>query len=83
MGYNKVVYNGTTLIDLTRSRITPDQLLTGVTAHDRKGNVITGTFLEGYPDLYIHKEPLYDSDYRDIWDSDMDDVIAGMAYRKL
>lgn len=40
---NKVIYNGTTLIDLTSDTITPDKLLSGYTAHDKSGATITGT----------------------------------------
>ena len=41
--YNKVMYNGNTLIDLTADTITAADLAYGVTAHDRSGAVITGT----------------------------------------
>ena len=41
--YNKVIYNGNTLIDLTADTITAADLAYGVTAHDRSGAVITGT----------------------------------------
>lgn len=44
MAINKVVYNGNTLIDLTGDTVTPAQLLNGVTAHDKTGSPITGTF---------------------------------------
>ena len=40
---NKVVYGGTTLIDLTSDTVTAAALQSGVTAHDRSGAVITGT----------------------------------------
>jgi len=40
---NKVVYNGTTLIDLTSDTITPDKILSGFTAHDRSGALVVGT----------------------------------------
>lgn len=40
---NKVVYNGSTLIDLTSDTITPDKILSGYTAHDKSGAAITGT----------------------------------------
>lgn len=40
---NKVVYGGTTLIDLTADTITAAQLASGVTAHDKSGAPITGT----------------------------------------
>lgn len=40
---NKVVYGGTTLIDLTADTITAADLASGVTAHDKSGATITGT----------------------------------------
>lgn len=43
MGYNKVVYGGKTLIDLTGDSITPDKFLAGETAHDKSGEAIEGT----------------------------------------
>lgn len=46
MAVNKVVYNGETLIDLTGDTVTEDKLLIGTTAHDKSGNVITGTYEE-------------------------------------
>lgn len=43
MGVSKVVYGGSVLIDLTGDTITPDKLLTGVTAHGKDGEPLTGT----------------------------------------
>lgn len=43
MAYNKVIYGGNTLIDLTSDTITADKLAQGYTAHDRTGAAITGT----------------------------------------
>lgn len=43
MAYNKVVYGGKTLIDLTGDTVTKDKLLSGYKAHDNQGVVITGT----------------------------------------
>lgn len=40
---NKVVYNGSTLIDLTSDTVTPDKILSGYKAHDKSGAAITGT----------------------------------------
>ena len=40
---NKVIYGGTTLIDLTADTITAADLAEGVTAHDKSGAPITGT----------------------------------------
>lgn len=44
---NKVVYNGTTLIDLTADTITASALMQGYTAHDASGAPITGTATGG------------------------------------
>lgn len=43
MAVNKVIYNGSTLIDLTGDTVTAAQLKSGVKAHDKSGAVITGT----------------------------------------
>ena len=43
MAVNKVEYNGNVLIDLTGDTITPDKLVKGITAHNSKGEAITGT----------------------------------------
>lgn len=40
---NKVVYGGNTLIDLTGDTVAVSTLLSGVTAHDASGAIITGT----------------------------------------
>ena len=42
MAYNKVVYGGNVLIDLTEDTISADKLLSGYTAHGKDGNSITG-----------------------------------------
>lgn len=45
MNVNKVVYNNRALIDLTSDSVTISALKKGTTAHDNKGNAITGTAL--------------------------------------
>lgn len=51
MANNKVqLADGTTLIDLTEDTVTAGDLISGVTAHDRSGEIITGTF---DPSIYI------------------------------
>lgn len=40
---NKVVYGNRTLIDLTSDIVTNDKILSGFTAHDKSGTIITGT----------------------------------------
>ena len=42
MAYNKIIYGGNTLIDLTADTVDEDKLLSGFTAHDKSGEVITG-----------------------------------------
>lgn len=53
---NKVTVNknGTleTLIDLTADTVTPETLLSGYTAHDKSGSIITGTYEAGIPSNY-------------------------------
>lgn len=43
MAVNKVVYGTTVLVDLTEDTVTADKLAKGITAHDKVGNLITGT----------------------------------------
>lgn len=43
MANNKIIYFGETLIDLTSDTVTADKMLTGFTAHDKSGEIITGT----------------------------------------
>ena len=51
MANNKIIYGGNTLIDLTSDTVTADKLAEGYTAHDKTGNVITGTMTGGTPNL--------------------------------
>lgn len=41
--YNKVVYGGNTLIDLTGDTVEADKILSGYTAHNKSGAAITGS----------------------------------------
>ena len=43
MAINKIIYGGETLLDLTADTVAESTLLSGATAHDKAGNVITGT----------------------------------------
>lgn len=45
MDVNKVEYEGRVLLDLTEDTVTEDQLLEGVTAHDRSGQRIVGALI--------------------------------------
>lgn len=42
MAINKVIFGGTTLLDLTADTVDAAHLLAGSTAHDKSGAVITG-----------------------------------------
>lgn len=59
-GYNKIVYAGKVLIDLSGDTVTAAKLFKGTTAHDAKGALITGTasIARTYTDLkaYTHKQ---------------------------
>lgn len=43
MANNKIIYFGEVLMDLTGDTVTADKLLSGYKAHDKSGEVITGT----------------------------------------
>lgn len=43
MAVNKIVINNEVQIDLTADTVTPSTLASGITAHDKSGNIITGT----------------------------------------
>ena len=43
MAYNKIVYGGNVLIDLTGDTVQADKLLSGYTAHDKDGEEVVGT----------------------------------------
>lgn len=42
---NRVDLNGVTVLDLTSDTVTPETLLVGTTAHNAKGEIITGTLV--------------------------------------
>ncbi|MBQ2680439.1 MAG: hypothetical protein IJF97_00730 [Eggerthellaceae bacterium] len=50
---NKIVKDGTTLIDLTSDTVTPATLMQGYTAHDASGAIITGTASGGSDALVV------------------------------
>ena len=47
MGVNKIIFGGETVVDLTSDTVTPETLAVGITAHDKSGNLITGTMQGG------------------------------------
>lgn len=51
MGINKVVVNDEVKLDLTADTVSPSTLALGITAHDKSGELITGTMESGSDDL--------------------------------
>ena len=47
MGINKVVVNDEVKLDLTADTVSPSTLASGITAHDKSGELITGTMESG------------------------------------
>ena len=45
MAVNKVVYNGSTLIDLTDDTVTAASMISGATAHASDGSILNGTLV--------------------------------------
>ena len=41
--YNKIIVNGSTLIDLTADTVSADKVLTGFTFHNKAGDILTGS----------------------------------------
>lgn len=52
MAKNKVLYDTTVIIDLTEDTVVANKLAKGYTAHDRHGDVITGTAATPLDPLY-------------------------------
>lgn len=48
MAVNKIVIDNEIKIDLTADTVSPSTLALGITAHDKSGNIITGTALTGF-----------------------------------
>lgn len=62
MPISKVVFGGSTLIDLTNDTVTPNSLLSGYTAHDKAGNVVEGSLVLRNPSgsLNVNANGTYD-----------------------
>lgn len=69
MGKNKIIYGGNVLIDLTADTVSADKLLSGITAHDKSGEIIEGTCT-------------YDSDTQDATVAVAEMLIGKTAYAR-
>lgn len=76
MAYNKIIYDQKVLIDLTNDTVTEDRLLAGVTAHDKSGNTIRGSLLQGHPEVFVLEETLED----EILDSNSEPILGWCIY---
>lgn len=59
MGINKVVVNDIVKLDLTADTVSPSTLALGITAHDKSGELITGTMESGSDDLLFSGDLQY------------------------
>lgn len=67
MGVSKVIYGGSTLIDLTADTVKPDKILKSYTAHGANGEPMTGTCT-------------YDADTQDATATDSEILAGETAY---
>lgn len=82
MAYNKITYNSKTLIDLTEDTVDQNKLLNGATAHDKRGNVVTGTLLKGYPAIFNLEEDVQDSSGDFVLGSASENIIGLVIYEQ-
>lgn len=80
--YNKVIYHGKTLIDLTKDTVTSDKLLAGSTAHDKSGKKITGTFLSSMPSTFEIDFALQDDAGNNLLDNAGSSLISQCIYKR-
>lgn len=60
MPINRVIFGGSTLLDLTNDTVTSNSLLSGYTAHDKSGNVVEGVLQNPSGSLSINANGTYD-----------------------
>jgi hypothetical protein len=83
MAVNKVVYDSTTLIDLTNDTVTSDVLLKGYTAHRSDGIIVTGKMFYGYPKEHCFYESIQNSDGSNVTDNSNSAIQGKTVYRKV
>lgn len=80
--YNKVIYHGKTLIDLTKDTVTSDKLLAGYTAHDKAGKTISGSFLSSMPATFEIDSALQDDAGNNLFDNAGSSLIGQCIYKR-
>lgn len=83
MAYNKVIFGGNTLIDLSDDTVTEENLLFNASAHAADGTIIQGKLFDGYPDSVDIFDSLYDSSDDAITDSNGSVISARIVYLKV
>lgn len=79
---NKVVLkDGTTLIDLTNDTVAASCLLAGVTAHDKSGAKITGTFLSEFDEELEFTDSITDSSGNSLIDNSGTQITGIRKYK--
>ena len=56
MKANKIILNNEVLLDLTGDTVAADKLVKGITAHDKSGNIITGTYEVVIPEVKLQEK---------------------------
>ena len=79
---NKAVFGSRVLIDLTSDTVSPEYLLRGYTAHDKSGNVITGTLFDGLPSTLSVTDDLETQSGYAITDNDGEVIQSQTVYAK-
>lgn len=67
MAINKVIYGTETLLDLTDDTVTADNLQSGITAHSKSGEQITGTLVVKVVQVSSTEPSSDDGSDGDIW----------------
>lgn len=80
---NKVLFNGSTLVDLTSDTVVAAALLKGYTAHKADGTAIQGTLFSPYNDHYTFTDQLTDEDGVGVTDQNGNAVQGATVYKRL
>lgn len=80
---NKVLFNGSTLVDLTSDTVVAASLLKGYTAHKADGTAIQGTLFSPYNDYYTFTDQLTDQNGVGVTDQNGNAVQGATVYKRL
>lgn len=69
MAINKVIFGNQILVDLTNDTITPEDLRSGIIAHDKSGALITGSMIPVNENIFVTKTITQNGTYSAIDDN--------------